>query len=84
MSASVPVAIKPARGAHTEKLGVLRVDRDSHAFRKGEAIALGELWRSEFVQSRFVVLAKEIENLSRICLVLTGDDRLDDARGFRH
>jgi hypothetical protein len=42
-----PVAIKPARGAHAEKLGVLRVDRDSHGLRKREAIALSAFWRSE-------------------------------------
>jgi hypothetical protein len=32
--------------------------------------------------SRFVVLDEEIENLFRIGLVSTGNDRLDDARGF--
>jgi hypothetical protein len=53
-------------------------------FERDKQIALSEFWRAEFVQPRFVVLAEEIENLSRIRLVLTGDDRLDDARGFRH
>jgi hypothetical protein len=79
-----PVAIKPARWAHAEEIGVFRFDCYGHAFRKGKTIALSESWRTEFVLSRFVVLAEEIENLSRIGLVFTGDDWLDDARGFRH
>jgi hypothetical protein len=79
-----PKAVEFANRANAQKLAVLFIDCERHAFRQEGAIAALDFCRFEFFESGTIILRHELGNLLSVRLPLAADDRVHDARRLRH